>query len=81
MLGICYIICMSMWRGGAPVSIVPDDPCTIFLAKNLTYHAKTKNIYVQYYFVRDMVEDKKLLLENFDTLNNVAYSLTNYVST
>jgi hypothetical protein len=53
----------------------------IFLAKNLTYHSKTKHIDVQYHFVRDMVEDKKVLLMKVDTLKNVAYSLTKYVST
>ena len=81
MLGICYIIFMSVWRGGAPVSTTPDNLYAIFLAKNLAYHTKTKNIDVQYYFVRDMVEDKKVLLDKFDTLKNVADSLTNYVST
>jgi hypothetical protein len=31
--------------------------------------------------VRDMVEEKKVLLEKVDTLKNVADSLTNSVST
>ena len=35
----------------------------IFLSKNSAYHAKTKHIDVQYHFVRDMVEDKKVTLE------------------
>jgi hypothetical protein len=30
--------------------------------------------------VRDMVEEKKVLLENVDTLKNIADSLTNPVS-
>ena len=45
------------------------------------YHAKTKHIDVQYHFVRDMVEDKKVLLEKVDTVKNVADSLTKFVST
>ena len=45
------------------------------------YHAKTKHIDVQYHFVRDMVEDKKVLLEKVDTLKNVANSLTKFSST
>jgi hypothetical protein len=39
----------------------------IFLEKNLTYHSKTKHINVQYHFMRDMVEDKKVLLVKVDT--------------
>jgi phosphoribosyl-AMP cyclohydrolase len=39
-----------------------DSQSAIFLAKNPTYHSKTKHIDVQYHFVRDMVEDKKVLL-------------------
>jgi hypothetical protein len=53
----------------------------IFLAKNPAYHSKTKHIDVQYHFVRDMVEEKKVLLEKVDTLKNVADSLTKSVST
>ena len=39
------------------------------------YHAKTKHIDVQYHFVRDMVEDKKVLLEKVDTMKNVVDSM------
>jgi hypothetical protein len=46
-----------------------------------TYHSKTKHIDVQYHFVRDMVEEKKVLLMKVDTLKNVADSLTKSVST
>jgi hypothetical protein len=53
----------------------------IFLAKNPTYHSKTKHIDIQYHFVRDMVEEKKVLLMKVDTLKNVADSLTKFVST
>ena len=57
-----------------------DSQSEIFLAKNLAYHSKTKHINVQYHFVRDMVESKKVLLEKVDTLDNVADSLTKSVS-
>ena len=49
-----------------------DTQSAIFLANNPTYQSKTKHIDVQYHFVRDMVKDKKVLLEKVDTLNNVA---------
>ena len=58
-----------------------DSQSEIFLENNLAYHAKTKNIDVQYHFVRDMVEDKKVLLEKVDTLKNVVDSLTKFVTT
>jgi hypothetical protein len=57
-----------------------DSESATFLAKNPAYHLKTKHIYVQYHFVRGMVEEKKVLLEKFDILKNVADSLTKSVS-
>jgi hypothetical protein len=51
------------------------------LEKNPSYHSKTKCINVQYHFVRDVVEDKKVLLEKVDTLRNVVDSLIDLVST
>ena len=36
---------------------------------------------MQYHFLRDMVESKKVLLDKVDTLDNVADSLTKSVST
>ena len=45
-----------------------------FLVKNLTYHSNTKHIDIQYHFVRDMVEENKLLLMKMDTLKNVVDS-------
>ena len=58
-----------------------DSQSAIFLAKNPTYHSRTKHIDVQYHFVRDMVESMKVLLEKVDTLENVADSLTKSMST
>jgi hypothetical protein len=63
------------------VRIYCDSHSAIFLAKNPTYHSKTKHIDVQYHFVRDMIEENKVLLMKVDTLKNVAYSLRKYVST
>ena len=53
-----------------------DCQSVIFRAKNPAYHSKTKHIDVQYHFVKDMVESKKVLLEKVGTLDNVADSLT-----
>jgi hypothetical protein len=57
-----------------------DSQSTIFMAKNPTYHSKTKHIDVQYHFIRDMVESNKVLLEKVDTLENIVDSLTKSVS-
>ena len=57
-----------------------DSHSAIFLVKNPVYHLKTKHIDVQYHFVRDMVEEKKELLEKVDTLNNFVDSLTKSVN-
>jgi hypothetical protein len=40
-----------------------DSHSAIFLAKNPAYHSKTNHIDIQYHFVRDMVKEKKALLE------------------
>jgi hypothetical protein len=43
-----------------------NSQSAIFLANNPSYHSKTKNIDVQYHFIRDMVESNKVLLEKVD---------------
>ena len=50
------------------------------MAKNPAYHSKTKHIDVQYHFVRDMIEDKKVLLVKVETLKNTADALIKSVS-
>jgi len=50
------------------------------LVKNPAYHSKTKHIDVQYHFVRDMIEDKKVLLVKMDTLKNTTNALTKFLS-
>ena len=58
-----------------------DSQSEIFMTKNPAYHLKTKNIDVQYHFVRGMVEEKKVLLEKVDTLKNFPDSLRKSVIT
>jgi hypothetical protein len=62
------------------VRIYCDSHSEIFLAKNLDYHSNKNHIDVQYHFVRDMVEEKKVLLMKVDTLKNVVDSLTKSTS-
>ena len=74
-------LCSELGFKQQAVRIDCDSQSAIFLAKNPAYHSRTKHIDVQYHFVRDMVESMKVLLEKVDTLENVANSLTKFVST
>ena len=51
-----------------------------FLAKNLTFHARTKHIDVRYHFVREILEKGEIQVEKVDTKNNPVDMLTNVVS-
>jgi len=51
------------------------------MAKTPTFHAQTKHIDVQYHFIKDMVEQKKVLLENVDIEINIIDALTKVVNT
>jgi hypothetical protein len=75
------IMCLGIRLVQQSIRMDCDSRSTIFLAKNLAYHSKTKNINIQYHFVKDMVEEKKVLLMKVDTLKNFANSLKKSVST
>ena len=44
-----------------------DIQSAIHLAKNSTFHSKTKNIQIRYHFIRLVLEDGQLKLENIHT--------------
>jgi len=73
-------LCSSMGLVQGAIRLDCDSRGEIFLAKNPAYHSKTKQIDVQYHFVRDMIEDKKVLLVMVDTLKKTIDALTKYVS-
>jgi len=73
-------LCSSTGLVQEAIRIDCDSQSEIFLAKNLAYHSKTKHIDVQYHFVRNMIEDKKVLLVKVDTLKNIADALTKSMS-
>eukprot|EP00253_Pinus_taeda_P011935 PITA_11935 len=73
-------LCSSMGLVQGAIRIDCDSQSAIFLAKNPAYHSQTKYIDVQYHFVRDMIEDKKVLLVKVDTLKNTADAMTKSVS-
>ena len=74
-------LCLGIGFLQEAIKIGCDNSSSIYLANNLAHHSKTKHIDVQYQFVRDMVEQNKVLLEKVDTLKNVPDSLTKVVST
>ena len=55
--------CLEIGFKQQVVRIDCDSHSAIFLGKDPTYHSKIMHIDVQYHFVRDMVESKKVLLE------------------
>ena len=61
-------LCSNIGFGQEVVRLYCDSQSLIFLEKNRTYHSKAKNNDVQYHFVRNMVESKKVVLEKVDTL-------------
>jgi hypothetical protein len=72
-------LCSGIGLVQQDVRIDCDIQSTMFLAKNLVYHSKKKHIDIQYHVVRDMVEEKKVLLmkveEHLNTFNNVVSQL------
>ena len=74
---LCYDIDVDVGK----FTICCNSQSAIFLAKNPTFHARTKHIDVQFHFVRDMVEDGKVNLEKVDTAKNIADALMKPVGT
>ncbi|KAH9726184.1 hypothetical protein KPL70_008163 [Citrus sinensis] len=64
--------------GGGPenIAVFCDNQSAIFLAKNQTYHARTKYIDVKYHYVREIIESGVVLLRKIDTTDNPSDMLT-----
>jgi len=76
---LLHRLCLGIRLVQQAIRIECDSESAIFLAKNTTYHPKTKNIDGQYCFMRDMIENKTMLQEKLDTLKKVVDSLVKYV--
>jgi hypothetical protein len=74
-------LCLGIGLVQQDVKIECDSESAIFLEKNPSYHSKKNHIDIQYHFLRDMIEEKKVLLIKVETLKNVVDSLTKFVST
>ncbi|KAH9650169.1 hypothetical protein KPL70_026264 [Citrus sinensis] len=62
------------------IAVFCDNQSAIFLAKNQTYHARTKHIDVKYHYLREIIKSGEVLLKKIDTKDNPSDMLTNVVS-
>jgi hypothetical protein len=58
-----YKLCLGIGFEYTYMKINFDSQRQILLAKNEDYHSRMKHIDVQYHFLRDMVERKKVFVE------------------
>ncbi|KAH9783052.1 Integrase catalytic domain-containing protein [Citrus sinensis] len=58
------------------IAVFCDNQSAIFLAKNQTYHARTKHIDVKYHYVREIIKSGEVLLKKIDTKDNPSDMLT-----
>ena len=58
-----------------------DSQSAIHLAKNQVYHARTKHIDVRYHFVREIIEEGRVLVQKIKTDENPADMLTKVMTT
>ncbi|KAH9771353.1 Integrase catalytic domain-containing protein [Citrus sinensis] len=63
------------------INVYCDSQSAIHLTKNQVYHARTKHIDVRFHFVREIVDDGKILLQKIKTAENPADMLTKVVTT
>lgn len=58
------------------MTLLYDSMSAICLAKNLVYYKKAKHIDVQYHYVWEVIENKKVMVLKVDTHENMANMLT-----
>ncbi|GJZ82082.1 hypothetical protein Tco_0647076 [Tanacetum coccineum] len=58
------------------ITLIYDNQSALYLARNTTFHSKTKHIRVQYHFVREKVEEGTMDMQKIHTIDNVADYLT-----
>ena len=58
-----------------------DSQSSINVAKNSAFHSRTKHIHLKYHFIRSILEDGELKLENIHTSQNPADMITKVVTT
>jgi hypothetical protein len=81
MEGVLHRLCSSTGFVQQVVRIYCDNQSAIFLAKKPNYHSNKNHIVFEYHILRDMAKENNIFLMKVDTLKNVSYSLTKYMST
>ena len=61
-------------------TLYSDSQSTIFIANNPAFHFKTKHIQIKYHFIRQLLDDEQLMLENVCGSKNPANMLTKRVT-
>ena len=58
------------------VKIMVDNQSAIMLSKTSAHHNRTKHIHTRYHFIRDCVEDGRVVIEHLKTEDQLAEILT-----
>lgn len=64
-----------------PVTLLIDNKSEIDLAKNPTFHGRSKHIDIRYHFIRERVEQGELIVEHVSSSNKKADVLTKALAT
>ncbi|GJY11344.1 retrovirus-related pol polyprotein from transposon TNT 1-94 [Tanacetum coccineum] len=62
------------------ITLFCDNQSAMYLARNPTFHSKTKHIRVQYHFVREKVEEGTVDMQKIHTDDNVADYMTKAIN-
>ncbi|GKC13731.1 hypothetical protein Tco_1010513 [Tanacetum coccineum] len=62
------------------ITLFCNNQSALYLARNPTFHSKTKHIRVQYHFVREKVEEGTVDMQKIHTDDNVADYLTKAIN-
>nr|GEY37770.1 retrovirus-related Pol polyprotein from transposon TNT 1-94 [Tanacetum cinerariifolium] len=62
------------------ITLFCDNQSALYLARNPTFHSKTKHIRVQYHFIREKVEEGTMDMQKIHTDDNVSDYLTKAIN-
>jgi len=67
---------VNEFKPGSQARLLMDNQAAIRLANNPEQHRRTKHIAVRYHYIRELVSEKKIILEYIDTNNQVTDMFT-----
>ncbi|GJU09188.1 hypothetical protein Tco_1125618 [Tanacetum coccineum] len=62
------------------INLFCDNQSALYLARNPTFHSKTKHIRFQYHFVREKVEEGTIVMQKIHTDDNVVDYMTKAIN-